>query len=39
MCTAGEFGVVYKGHIVKDQGQVATEVVAVKTLKGTFWRN
>ena len=28
----GEFGVVYKGHIVKDE--VVTDVVAVKTLKG-----
>ena len=31
----GEFGVVYKGHIVKDLGQTITDVVAVKTLKGT----
>ena len=32
----GEFGIVYKGHIVKDQGtkQVVAETVAVKTLKG-----
>ena len=32
----GEFGVVYKGHIVKDLGQTVTEVVAIKTLKGLF---
>ena len=31
---SGEFGVVYKGHLVKDQGQVVTETVAIKTLKG-----
>ena len=30
----GEFGVVYKGHIIKNLGQITTEVVAVKTLKG-----
>ena len=35
LCTAGEFGVVYKGHIAKDQGEVVTEIVAIKTLKGT----
>ena len=34
MHAAGEFGVVYKGHIVKDLGQTITGVVAVKTLKG-----
>ena len=32
--TSGEFGVVYKGHLIKDQGQVVTETVAIKTLKG-----
>ena len=32
--TLGEFGVVYKGHLVKDQGQVIIETVAIKTLKG-----
>ena len=32
----GEFGVVYKGHIVKDLGQTVTEVVAIKTLKGLY---
>ena len=32
--TSGEFGVVYKGHLVKHHGQVVTETVAVKTLKG-----
>ena len=25
---------VYKGHIITDQGQVVTETVAIKTLKG-----
>ena len=30
----GEFGIVYKGYIIK--GQVVTEIVAVKTLKGKF---
>ena len=32
---AGEFGVVYKAHIVKNMGQIVKDVVAVKTLKGT----
>jgi hypothetical protein len=35
----GEFGVVYKGHIVKDLGRTVTEVVAIKTLKGLCHRN
>ena len=26
----------YKGHIVKNLGQITTEVVAVKTLKGSY---
>ena len=31
----GEFGIVYKAHIVKHKdGQVFTEIKAVKTLKG-----
>ncbi len=30
----GEFGVVYKGHITTNQGQVVTDTVAIKTLKG-----
>ena len=30
----GEFGVVYKGYIVKNQRAV-TDIVAIKTLKGT----
>ena len=31
----GEFGIVYKAHIVKHKdGQVVTEIMAVKTLKG-----
>ena len=33
-CVLGEFGVVYKGHITTNQGQVVTETVAIKTLKG-----
>ena len=31
---SGEFGVVYKGHILKNMGQIVTNVVAIKTLKG-----
>ena len=32
---AGEFGIVYKAHIVKNKdGQIVTETMAVKTLKG-----
>ena len=32
----GEFGVVYKGHIINNLGQIiiTTKAVAVKTLKG-----
>ena len=31
----GEFGIVYKGYIiVKEQGSIVTDIVAVKTLKG-----
>ena len=33
-CDIGEFGIVYKGHIVKDPGPVVTDIVAIKTLKG-----
>ena len=32
---SGEFGVVYRGHLLKDRGQTVTETVAIKTLKGT----
>ena len=32
----GEFGVVYKGHILKNMGQIVKDVVAVKTLKGAY---
>ena len=32
----GEFGVVYRGHILKNMGQIVTDVAAVKTLKGTI---
>ena len=33
----GEFGIVYKGYIVKEfHGQTITELVAVKTLKGAL---
>ena len=31
--TAGEFGVVYRGHLVDWKGTKPTELVAVKTLK------
>ena len=30
----GEFGIVYKGYIIKKQGNIVTDTVAVKTLKG-----
>ena len=30
----GEFGIVYKGYIVKEQGSIVTDTVAIKTLKG-----
>ena len=33
MCYVGEFGIVYKAHLVK-LGQSIPEVIAVKTLKG-----
>lgn len=32
---AGEFGVVYKGSLLKGEEKVATDAVAIKTLKGT----
>lgn len=35
---SGEFGIVYKGHIIKILGQIVTDIVAVKTLKGTYYR-
>lgn len=35
---SGEFGIVYKGHIIKNLGQIVTDVVAVKTLKGTYYK-
>ena len=36
---SGEFGIVYKAHIVKNKdGQIVTETMAVKTLKGEPWR-
>ena len=31
----GEFGVVYKGHLVQEGG-VVIETVAIKTLKGSY---
>ena len=36
----GEFGIVYRGHIIKYQGtgQVVTDTVAIKTLKGINYR-
>ena len=30
----GEFGVVYKGHLLRDGGNIVTATVAIKTLKG-----
>ena len=30
----GEFGIVYKGYIIKEQGSIVTDTVAIKTLKG-----
>jgi hypothetical protein len=31
----GEFGIVYKAHIIKNKGGIiVTEIMAVKTLKG-----
>ena len=36
--TAGEFGVVYKGHLLKDLGQTVIGIVAIKTLKGLVQR-
>ena len=30
----GEFGIVYRGYIVKEQGSIVTDTVAIKTLKG-----
>jgi hypothetical protein len=33
-CILGEFGIVYKGYIMKEQGNIVTDTVAVKTLKG-----
>ena len=34
LSTLGEFGIVYKGYIVKEQGSIVTDTVAIKTLKG-----
>ena len=31
----GEFGVVYKGHLLEDGGNIVTTTVAIKTLKGS----
>ena len=33
---SGEFGIVYKGYIVQDSGQITTAIVAIKTLKGSY---
>ena len=30
----GEFGIVYKGYITRNRGEVVSDVVAIKTLKG-----
>ena len=35
LIVAGEFGVVYKGNLLTGERKVATDVVAIKTLKGT----
>ena len=37
MFITGEFGVVYKGHLRKGGGKIATGVVAIKTLKGSYY--
>ena len=39
LSTLGEFGIVYKGYIVKEQGSIVTDTVAVKTLKGIDFKN
>ena len=33
-CISGEYGIVYKGFLVKSLGEIVTELVAIKTLKG-----
>ena len=35
---SGEFGIVYKGHVVRNRGsgQYLNEYLAIKTLKGTY---
>ena len=38
-CNVGEFGIVYKGYVVKDQGSIMTDIVAIKTLKGIPYFN
>ena len=37
MYIVGEFGIVYKGYIVKEQGSIVTDTVAIKTLKGIIF--
>lgn len=34
---SGEFGIVYRGHLLKDGGKTVSEMVAIKTLKGTLY--
>lgn len=35
---SGEFGIVYKGYIVKDPGQLnIMDIAAIKTLKGIHY--
>ena len=34
----GEFGIVYKGYLTKNQGQVVSDIVAIKTLKGKYFQ-
>ena len=37
MYNVGEFGIVYKGYVVKEQGSIVTDIVAIKTLKGIYF--
>ena len=35
---SGEFGIVYEGYITKNRGEVVSDTVAIKTLKGIVKR-
>ena len=37
LIVAGEFGVVYKGYLLKGERKITTGVVAIKTLKGSYY--